>query len=106
MAELEEQVRAYVNQEEIVPRVFPQQIAFNVIPHIDTFLDNYYTKEEMKMVWESQKILEEEPLISATCVRVPVFRAHSVAINIETKKNNQRQSYRAFIFFSGSEGSR
>jgi len=91
MAELEEQVRAYVNQEEIVPRVFPQQIAFNVIPHIDTFLDNYYTKEEMKMVWESRKILEEENLlISTTCVRVPVFRAHSVAINIETERKITR----------------
>lgn len=91
MAELEEQIKAYVNQEEIVPHVFPQQIAFNVIPHIDVFLDNYYTKEEMKMVWESRKILEEESLlVSATCVRVPVFRAHAVAINIETEKKITR----------------
>ncbi len=91
MAELEEQTKAYINQEEIIPRVFPQQIAFNVIPHIDVFLDNYYTKEEMKMVWESRKILEEENLlISATCVRVPVFRAHAVAINVETEKKITR----------------
>ena len=91
MAELEEQTKAYINQEEIVPHVFPQQIAFNVIPHIDVFLDNYYTKEEMKMVWESRKILEEENLlISATCVRVPVFRAHAVAINIETEQKITR----------------
>ncbi len=91
MAELEEQTKAYINQEEIVPRVFPQQIAFNVIPHIDVFLDNYYTKEEMKMVWESRKILEEENLlVSATCVRVPVFRAHAVAINVETEKKITR----------------
>jgi len=91
MAELEEQTKAYINQEEIIPRVFPQQIAFNVIPHIDVFLDNYYTKEEMKMVWESRKILEEENLlISATCVRVPVFRAHAVAINIETEQKITR----------------
>ena len=91
MAELEEQTKAYINQEEIIPRVFPQQIAFNVIPHIDVFLDNYYTKEEMKMVWESRKILEEENLlVSATCVRVPVFRAHAVAINVETEKKITR----------------
>jgi len=91
MAELEEQTKAYISQEEIVPHVFPQQIAFNVIPHIDVFLDNYYTKEEMKMVWESRKILEEENLlISATCVRVPVLRAHAVAINIETEQKITR----------------
>ena len=66
---------------------FPYQIAFNLIPHIDVFLDNAYTKEEMKMVNETQKIMEDESIrITATCIRVPVFFAHSESINIETEK--------------------
>ena len=65
----------------------PKQIAFNVIPQVDVFLENRYTKEEMKMVQETRKILEEPALpISATCVRVPVFRAHSEAVWIETER--------------------
>ena len=68
-------------------RVLPQQIAFNVIPQVDMFLDNRYTKEEMKMVQETRKILGEPKLpISATCVRVPVFLAHSESVWIETEK--------------------
>jgi aspartate-semialdehyde dehydrogenase len=67
--------------------VYPKQIAFNVIPHIDVFQDNGYTKEEMKMVWETQKIFEDENiLVNPTAVRVPVIYGHSEAINIETKK--------------------
>ena len=66
---------------------FPHQIAQNLIPHIDIFLDNLYTKEEMKMVHETRKIMESENLkVTATCVRVPVFFAHSESINIETEK--------------------
>ncbi len=66
--------------------VYPKQIAFNVIPHIDVFQDNGYTKEEMKMVWETQKIFEDESiLVNPTAVRVPVIYGHSEAINIETK---------------------
>lgn len=67
--------------------VYPKQIAFNVIPHIDVFQENGYTKEEMKMVWETQKIFEDEGiLVNPTAVRVPVLYGHSEAINIETKK--------------------
>ncbi len=67
--------------------VYPKQIAFNVIPHIDVFQENGYTKEEMKMVWETQKIFEDENiLVNPTAVRVPVIYGHSEAINIETKK--------------------
>lgn len=69
------------------PFVFPKQIAFNLIPQIDIFLQNLYTKEEMKMVNETRKILEDENIrISAQCVRVPVFRAHSESVWIETEK--------------------
>ena len=67
--------------------VYPKQIAFNVLPHIDTFQDNGYTKEEMKMVWETQKIFEDESiLVNPTAVRVPVFYGHSEAVHIETKE--------------------
>jgi aspartate-semialdehyde dehydrogenase len=66
---------------------FPHQIAFNLIPHIDIFLDNAYTKEEMKLVNETRKIMQDESIkITATCVRVPVFFAHSESINIETER--------------------
>jgi len=68
-------------------KVFPQQIAFNVIPQIDVFLDNGYTKEEMKIVWETQKILDDKNIkVNPTAVRVPVLFGHSEAINIETKE--------------------
>jgi aspartate-semialdehyde dehydrogenase len=66
--------------------VYPKQIAFNVLPHIDVFMDNGYTKEEMKMVWETRKILEDDNImVNPTCVRVPVFYAHSEAVHIETR---------------------
>jgi aspartate-semialdehyde dehydrogenase len=84
--DLENQSRAWSNdQPSPAPEKFPHPIAFNLIPHIDVFVDNGYTKEEMKMVNETRKIMEIPNLrISATCVRVPVFRAHSEAIWIET----------------------
>jgi aspartate-semialdehyde dehydrogenase len=75
-----------LNAKPIEPKAFSRQIAFNVIPHIDVFQDNGYTKEEMKMVWETRKILEApDILVNPTCVRVPVFYGHSEAVHIETR---------------------
>ncbi len=83
--ELQEQIRALFNMQEPEPKVYPHQIAFNCLPHIDDFLDNDYSKEEMKMVNETRKILGDENLaVTATTVRVPVFFGHSEAVNIET----------------------
>ena len=85
--ELAGQTAQLLNGREPEISVYPKQIAFNVLPHIDTFMDNGYTKEEMKMVWETQKIFEDDDiLVNPTCVRVPVFYAHSEAIHIETRK--------------------
>ena len=85
--ELEGQVKSISAGEEPEVSVFPYQIAFNVIPNIDVFLDNDYTKEEMKMTWETQKMFHDDTVaLSATAVRVPVYRSHSEAINIETEK--------------------
>jgi len=85
--ELRNQTLAWANSEEIRSETFPHQIAFNVLPQIDSFLDNGYTKEEMKLHNETRKILENNEIaLTATTVRVPVFRAHSVAVNIETEK--------------------
>ena len=84
--ELAKQTAELLNGRDAVAEVFPKQIAFNVLPQIDVFMENGYTKEEMKMVWETQKIFgDKELLVSATCVRVPVFFGHSEAIQIETK---------------------
>ncbi|NDA14777.1 MAG: aspartate-semialdehyde dehydrogenase, partial [Gammaproteobacteria bacterium] len=83
--ELAGQTAALLNAKPISPAVMPKQIAFNVIPHIDTFQENGYTREEMKMVWETQKILGDPDLaINPTTVRVPVFYGHSEAVHIET----------------------
>ncbi|MEX1000111.1 MAG: aspartate-semialdehyde dehydrogenase [Thermodesulfobacteriota bacterium] len=85
--ELKNQTLAWANSEEIKPETFPYQIAFNLLPQIDSFLDNGYTKEEMKLHNETRKILgDSEIALTATTVRVPVFRAHSVSVNIETEK--------------------
>lgn len=88
MDELQEQTGDILEGEDDVrPREFPHQIAFNLIPQIDSFLDNGYTKEEMKMVNETRKIMEApDVMVSATCIRVPVFRAHSEAVNLEFEK--------------------
>lgn len=87
LEELEIQSRQWARGEPLQPQVFPYQIAFNLIPHIDVFEDNAYTKEELKMVYETRKIMHEpELMVSPTTVRVPVFRCHSEAINIETEK--------------------
>lgn len=82
--ELEQQVQALYTMQDIESSVYPHQIAFNVIPHIDVFLENDYTKEEEKIIRESRKILDNDTLrISATAVRVPVFYGHSESVNIE-----------------------
>ena len=88
MAELEEQTAALLRGEKkIVANTLPQRIAFNLFPHVDVFLDNGYTKEEMKFVNESRKIMHHPTLkITATCVRVPVYRAHSESVNIEFER--------------------
>ena len=86
LEEFKQQVRAWVKGEPIPVAVFAYQIAFNVIPHIDVFQENGYTKEEMKLVHETRKILEDDRiLISPTTVRVPVFTAHSVSVHVETE---------------------
>ena len=83
--ELAGQTAKLLNGQEISAEVYPKQIAFNVLPHIDTFQDNGYTREEMKMVWETQKIFgNTNILVNPTCVRVPVFFGHSEAVHIET----------------------
>ncbi|MBI4412741.1 MAG: aspartate-semialdehyde dehydrogenase [candidate division NC10 bacterium] len=85
--ELRGQVTAWVKGEPLTAEVFPHQIAFNVLPHVDAFLENGYTREEMKLVNETRKILGDETIqVSPTTVRVPVFRAHSVAVNVETER--------------------
>jgi aspartate-semialdehyde dehydrogenase len=85
--ELAEQTKALFNQRDPVIEVYPKQIAFNVLPHIDVFMENGYTKEEMKMVWETRKIMEDDSIqVNPTTVRVPVFYGHSEAVHIETKK--------------------
>jgi len=84
MDELWDQTKAVYNPvQEVPPKKFSKQIAFNVIPHIDVFLDSGETKEEWKMVAETKKILDPKIKVTATCVRVPVFVGHSEAINIE-----------------------
>ena len=86
LEELKQQVRAWAAGETPVVAAFPYQIAFNILPHIDSFLENGYTKEEMKLVHESRKILEDQALlVSPTTVRVPVFTAHSVSVHVETE---------------------
>jgi len=103
MQELKEQVQSYVEGRPLEVKVFPHQIAFNLIPHIDVFMDNFYTKEEMKMVWETQKIMDDNSIkVTATCVRVPVFRAHSVALTVETEKKITRE--KAIELFTQAPG--
>jgi aspartate-semialdehyde dehydrogenase len=86
IAELEQQIRELAKGDEPTIAKFPYQLAMNIIPHIDIFLDNDYTKEEMKMNWETKKIMHTNAEVSATCVRIPVARAHSEAIWVETEK--------------------
>jgi aspartate-semialdehyde dehydrogenase len=98
MDELLQQTTDLLNFREIKCNVYPHQIAFNVLPHIDKFLENGYTKEEMKMVNETRKILGDNSIrITATTVRVPVFRGHSESINIETEKKLSPNEVRAIL---------
>jgi aspartate-semialdehyde dehydrogenase len=84
VAELTEQARAVLDGNKAMPHIYPHQIAFNLLPEIEVFLDNGYTKEEWKMVQETRKIMHEpDLLVSATCVRVPVFVGHSAAVHVE-----------------------
>ncbi len=85
--ELFDQTRAMINFLDYEKAVYPHRIAFNCLPHIDAFLDNGYTKEEMKMVNETRKILEDDTIgVTATTVRVPVFYGHSESVNVETRE--------------------
>ena len=102
IAELEGQIKEIANGEQATVSKFPYQLAMNIIPHIDVFLDNDYTKEEMKMNWETKKIMHTDAEVSATCVRIPVARAHSEAIWIETEKPlSVEQVKEAFENFEG-----
>lgn len=86
IAELTQQTTQLLAKETIQPKVYPQQIAFNVLPHIDSFQDNGYTREEMKIVWEMQKIFNDTSIaINPTAVRVPVYCGHAASVHIETK---------------------
>jgi aspartate-semialdehyde dehydrogenase len=87
MEELSNQTRLVTGGREAVPHVYPHQIAFNILPEIDVFLDNGYTREEWKMVQETRKIMHEPDMpISATCARVPVYIGHSEAVHVELSK--------------------
>lgn len=101
--ELRLQTLAWADEKPIEHHVFPHQIAFNLIPHIDVFLENGYTKEEMKLHHETRKILEDNSIqVTATTVRVPVFRAHSVAVNVETEmKITAEEARKVFSEFPG-----
>ncbi len=96
--ELARQTGELLNGREAECKVYPRQIAFNALPHIDTFLENGYTREEMKIVWETQKIFADDSIkVSATCVRVPVFYGHSEAVQIETHKFISEQEVRDLL---------
>jgi len=96
--ELASQTAALLNGREVSSSVYPKQIAFNCLPQIDVFQDNGYTKEEMKMVWETRKILEDESIqVNPTAVRVPVFYGHSEAVHIETGKKLSADEARALL---------
>ena len=86
IAELENQIQQVAKGEEPTIQKFPYQLAMNIIPQIDVFLDNDYTKEEMKMNWETKKIMHTDAEVSATCIRIPVARAHSEAVWVETEE--------------------
>lgn len=105
IVELEEQTRAWAEGGEIKKDVYPHQIAFNLLPHVDAFLEDGYTKEEMKMLNEGRKIMGIDNLrVTCTCVRVPVFRAHSISISAEFEKPVSVEAAREAIrSFEGAE---
>ncbi|MEZ5585055.1 MAG: aspartate-semialdehyde dehydrogenase [Candidatus Competibacteraceae bacterium] len=96
--ELATQTAAILNGKPVECQVYPKQIAFNVLPHIDVFQPNGYTKEEMKMVWETQKIMEDATIqVNPTTVRVPVFYGHSEAVHLETRQKITADSARELL---------
>ena len=98
MEELGRQTAALLSFQDPEPQKFPVQIAFNLIPHIDDFMDNGYTREEMKLVWETRKILGDESIqVNPTAVRVPVFYGHAEAVNIETRNKVGADEARALL---------
>lgn len=98
MDELERQVRDLFNGRDPENNVYPCQIAFNILPHIDIFMDNDYTKEEMKMVNETVKILDDPSVkVTATCARVPVFFSHAESVNVQTAKHLSARDCRALL---------
>ncbi len=98
MEELGRQTAALLAFRDVERKSFPVQIAFNLIPQIDEFLENGYTREEMKMVWETQKILEDPSIgVNATAVRVPVFLGHAEAVHIETRTKITAQAARKLL---------
>lgn len=98
LEELGRQTAALLNFEDADPKRFPVQIAFNLIPHIDDFLDNGFTKEEMKLVWETRKILGDDRIqVNPTAVRVPVFYGHSEAVNVETREKITAEEVRELL---------
>ena len=103
--ELVTQTANLLNMKKAEPKVYPKQIAFNVIPQIDVFLENGYTKEEMKMVWETKKIMGDDSIqVNPTAVRVPVFFGHSEALHIETKqKITAEEAKKLLASFDGIE---
>lgn len=101
--ELAQQTAALLNGKPVECKVYPKQIAFNVLPHIDVFMENGYTKEEMKMVWETRKILGDDSImVNPTTVRVPVFYGHSEAVHIETREKITAERARELL--SGAPG--
>ena len=96
--ELAGQTARLLNGQAIEAEVYPKQIAFNALPHIDTFQENGYTREEMKMVWETQKIFEDPSIaVNPTCVRIPAFYGHSEAVHIETVDKITAEHARALL---------
>jgi len=96
--ELAGQTARLLNGKPVECKVYPKQIAFNVLPQIDVFLENGYTKEEMKMVWETNKILEDDTIkVNPTAVRVPVFYGHSEALHVETKEKLSAKACRELL---------
>ncbi len=99
MEELTEQTRNLLTFQEVTPEVYPHRIAFNCFPHIGSFLENGYTDEEMKMVHETHKIMEDPNIrVSATTVRIPVFYGHSEAVNIQTERKLSAKEARVLLF--------
>src|SRR4029077_3650864 len=96
--ELAEQTALLLNGRPVEPRVMPKQIAFNCLPQIDKFMDNGYTREEMKMHWETRKIFADERIaVNATAVRVPVCYGHSEAVHLETRRPITAAEARALL---------